>query len=105
MNCSGSGCAVPWLAAPNRDSAESFGPSTRTIVRVSGFLAWSRRAAAPAPVDFTWSLAAEDSRAHEQLFAFLASGSVSCNKNISGWRLHWQRQMIDAKKCIFCLIM
>ena len=59
----------------------------------------------PGPVDFTWSVAAEDSRAHEQLFAFLASGQVSCNTNISGCPLHSQRQMFDTGKCIFCLIM
>ena len=57
------------------------------------------------PVDFTWNPAAVDSRAHEQLFAFLASGQVSCNTNISGYPLQSQRQMFDTGKCIFCLIM
>jgi hypothetical protein len=90
------GCAEsefpPGAGAEHKNNCSGFG--------VSGL---ARRAASSGPVDFTWSPAAEESRAHEQLFAFLAPGQVSCSTNISGSPLHSQRQMIDKTKCIFLL--
>ena len=46
MNCSGSGCAVPWEAVPIRGFRLELAPGTRTIVRVSGLSSQARRAAA-----------------------------------------------------------